>query len=130
MLSTYLQLSLSATVYNYVQLFTSVFKYHQQLSPSIYDFLQVSSTACNCLQLPQLSATISNFQLSTSIYKCLHLSHLWFDLLQGYTVNTGTFESAVHGFAHMKELKPLRQALFPDPMPKYEYRLPKRWVTV
>ncbi|BFZ07594.1 hypothetical protein BsWGS_10633 [Bradybaena similaris] len=45
---------------------------------------------------------------------------------EGYTVNTGTFESAVHGFAHMKELKPLRQALFPDPLPKYEYRLPKR----
>ncbi|CAG5121242.1 unnamed protein product [Candidula unifasciata] len=45
---------------------------------------------------------------------------------EGFTVNTGTFESAVHGFAHMKELKPLRKSLFPDPLPKYEYRLPKR----
>ncbi|XP_005095024.1 saccharopine dehydrogenase-like oxidoreductase [Aplysia californica] len=44
----------------------------------------------------------------------------------GAAINTGTLESAIHGFAHAKELKPLRRSLFPDPMPKYDFRLPKR----
>ncbi|CAG5122498.1 unnamed protein product [Candidula unifasciata] len=39
---------------------------------------------------------------------------------EGVTIITGTFESTVRGFAHMKVLRPLRQALFPDPLPKYE----------
>uniref|UniRef100_A0A0B6Y7D7 Saccharopine dehydrogenase NADP binding domain-containing protein n=1 Tax=Arion vulgaris TaxID=1028688 RepID=A0A0B6Y7D7_9EUPU len=47
---------------------------------------------------------------------------------ESFTVNTGTFESAVYGFSHMKELKPLRKSLYPEPMPRFEYRLPKRRV--
>jgi len=47
---------------------------------------------------------------------------------EGGAVNTGTLESAIHGFAHAKELKPLRRQLYPEPMPKYDYRMPKRSV--
>lgn len=46
---------------------------------------------------------------------------------QGSAVNTGTFESAVYGLAHWSELKSLRKSLYPEPMPKYQYRLPKRY---
>ncbi|XP_059163768.1 saccharopine dehydrogenase-like oxidoreductase [Physella acuta] len=45
---------------------------------------------------------------------------------EGSAVNTGTFESAVYGLAHWNELKSLRKSLYPEPMPKYQYRLPKR----
>jgi len=45
---------------------------------------------------------------------------------EGSAINSGTLESAIHGFLHAKELKPLRRSLYPDPMPKYDYRLPKR----
>ncbi|CAL1548698.1 unnamed protein product [Lymnaea stagnalis] len=44
----------------------------------------------------------------------------------GAAINTGTFESAVYGLAHWNELKSLRKALYPDPMPKYQYKVPKR----
>ncbi|KAH9519579.1 hypothetical protein Btru_003066 [Bulinus truncatus] len=45
---------------------------------------------------------------------------------EGAAINTGTYESAVYGVAHRNELSSLRKALYPDPMPKLEYRLPKR----
>ncbi|XP_055880637.1 saccharopine dehydrogenase-like oxidoreductase [Biomphalaria glabrata] len=45
---------------------------------------------------------------------------------EGAVINTGTFESAVYGVAYRNELGSLRKALYPDPMPKLDYRLPKR----
>ncbi|KAK6182531.1 hypothetical protein SNE40_010193 [Patella caerulea] len=46
----------------------------------------------------------------------------------GITLNTGTFESAVYGFAAQSELPALRKSLFPSPLPKSNHRLPKRSV--
>jgi len=45
---------------------------------------------------------------------------------EGGAVNTGTLESAIHGFAHANELKSLRKSLYPEPMPQYEHKLAKR----
>ncbi|CAG5123703.1 unnamed protein product [Candidula unifasciata] len=43
-----------------------------------------------------------------------------------FTASSGTFESAVYGYARKSELKSLRQSLFSEPMPDFEYTLPKR----
>jgi len=44
-------------------------------------------------------------------------------MLQGVGFNVTTLESAVHGFAHGGELKPLRKALYPKPLPKSKFPL-------
>ncbi|XP_061167009.1 protein-cysteine N-palmitoyltransferase HHAT-like [Saccostrea echinata] len=44
----------------------------------------------------------------------------------GMAVNNGTLESAIYGFLHEGELKSLRKALFPEPLPPAKYKLPKR----
>ncbi|CAG2235608.1 Saccharopine dehydrogenase-like oxidoreductase [Mytilus edulis] len=40
--------------------------------------------------------------------------------------NVTTLESAVYGFAHANELKSLRRSLYPEPLPKPSFKLPKR----
>ncbi|RUS90010.1 hypothetical protein EGW08_002197, partial [Elysia chlorotica] len=45
---------------------------------------------------------------------------------KGGAVNTGTLESAVHALANLHEMKDIRAALYPEPMPKNEFKLPKR----
>ena len=47
-------------------------------------------------------------------------------LLQGLTINLATLESAVYGFAHAEELKPIRKVLFPNTLPRSAHRPPKR----
>ncbi|KAK7490245.1 hypothetical protein BaRGS_00018590 [Batillaria attramentaria] len=44
----------------------------------------------------------------------------------GLAGNFATFESAVYGFAHADELKSLRKALFPNPLPRMAHRAPQR----
>ena len=46
---------------------------------------------------------------------------------QGAAINVTTLESAVYGFAHANELKGLRKSLYPEPLPKPTFRLPKRY---
>lgn len=41
----------------------------------------------------------------------------------GLSGNITTLESALHGFAHAKELEPLRKTLFPTPLPRSQYKL-------
>ncbi|GFO29898.1 saccharopine dehydrogenase oxidoreductase [Plakobranchus ocellatus] len=45
---------------------------------------------------------------------------------KGSAVNTGTFESAVHAIANWNEVKDIRSLLYPESMPRNEYKLPKR----
>ncbi|GFO11052.1 saccharopine dehydrogenase-like oxidoreductase [Plakobranchus ocellatus] len=45
---------------------------------------------------------------------------------QGVGINFATYESAVHGISHAKELISLRKSLYSEPMPKVENKLPKR----
>lgn len=42
--------------------------------------------------------------------------------------NITTLESALHGFAHAGELKPLRKSLFPTPLPRSPYKLQSKAV--
>ncbi|KAH3846050.1 saccharopine dehydrogenase-like oxidoreductase [Dreissena polymorpha] len=42
---------------------------------------------------------------------------------EGIGGNVTTLESALHGFAHSAELKPLRQTLFPNQLPRSKYKL-------
>lgn len=42
---------------------------------------------------------------------------------QGIGGNVTTLESALHGFAHAGELKPLRKQLYPTPLPRSKFRL-------
>lgn len=44
----------------------------------------------------------------------------------GGAINFATFESAVHGLSNAKELINIRKSLYPEPMPKVQFRLPKR----
>lgn len=44
----------------------------------------------------------------------------------GFVGNATTLESAVYGFAHAGELAGLRKSLYPEPLPKYKYKAPKR----
>jgi len=44
----------------------------------------------------------------------------------GFRVNFGTWHSAIYGFAHWKELKPLRAKLFPEKLPRSKYSPPSR----
>ncbi|KAL3872866.1 hypothetical protein ACJMK2_036051 [Sinanodonta woodiana] len=44
----------------------------------------------------------------------------------GTAVNTGTLESAVYGFHHSSELKPIRRSLFPKPLPRSPHTMKKR----
>lgn len=45
----------------------------------------------------------------------------------GIHYNYGTWQSAIHGFAHANELRPLRKALFPERLPMPKYKAPHRW---
>ncbi|ELU12886.1 hypothetical protein CAPTEDRAFT_155386 [Capitella teleta] len=45
---------------------------------------------------------------------------------EGGAANTGTWESAIEGFAHVHELKEIRKRLFPVRLPKPDYRIAKR----
>lgn len=42
---------------------------------------------------------------------------------EGIGGNITTLESALHGFAHGHELKPLRKSLFPTPLPRSQYKI-------
>lgn len=42
---------------------------------------------------------------------------------EGNGGNITTLESALHGFAHGHELKPLRKSLFPTPLPRSKYKV-------
>ncbi len=44
----------------------------------------------------------------------------------GPTINFATYQSAIYGFAHAGELKPIRKKLFPERLPKMEPRLKPR----
>jgi short subunit dehydrogenase-like uncharacterized protein len=44
----------------------------------------------------------------------------------GYAIHSGTWQSAVHGFAHQEELTKIRQQLFSQALPKVGPKLPKR----
>jgi len=46
--------------------------------------------------------------------------------LPGPALNFGTWQSAIHGFAHAKELKDLRKALYPERMPSTQPKLKPR----
>jgi len=41
-------------------------------------------------------------------------------------IHFGTWQSAIHGLAHAKELRPLRAELFPERLPKPKYRMAER----
>ncbi|GFO11053.1 saccharopine dehydrogenase-like oxidoreductase [Plakobranchus ocellatus] len=45
---------------------------------------------------------------------------------QGGGINFATYESAVHGISHAKELIGLRKSLYPEAMPKLQHRLVRR----
>ncbi|XP_021378454.1 saccharopine dehydrogenase-like oxidoreductase isoform X1 [Mizuhopecten yessoensis] len=45
---------------------------------------------------------------------------------EGLALNTGTLESAVHGVAHVGEIKTLRRSLFPERLPPSKHKLLKR----
>lgn len=53
-------------------------------------------------------------------------SYLDFEAKEGAAINVTTLESAAYGFAHANELKGLRKSLYPEPLPKPTFRLPKR----
>jgi len=44
----------------------------------------------------------------------------------GATINFGTWQSAIYGFAHSKELKSLRKRLYPERLPTPQYKLKQR----
>lgn len=46
---------------------------------------------------------------------------------QGFHLNYGTWQSAIHGFACANELKPLRKKLFPQRLPVMEPKLKSRF---
>ncbi|XP_013390407.1 saccharopine dehydrogenase-like oxidoreductase [Lingula anatina] len=48
--------------------------------------------------------------------------------VKGAKINFATWQSAVHGFAHEGELKPLRKLLCPEPLPKPIHRVKNRGV--
>jgi len=48
--------------------------------------------------------------------------------LPGASINFGTWQSAIYGFAHAKELKSLRKSLFPDRLPATSPKLKPRGV--
>ncbi|XP_005100947.1 saccharopine dehydrogenase-like oxidoreductase [Aplysia californica] len=45
---------------------------------------------------------------------------------EGGALNTGTMESAMCAIANASEVEKLRRSLFPEPLPKLDYYLPKR----
>lgn len=47
--------------------------------------------------------------------------------LDGYAGHYGTWQSAIHGFAHQKELTKVRRQLFPQPLRRISPKLPKRF---
>lgn len=47
---------------------------------------------------------------------------------EGLSGNITTLESALHGFAHAGELKPLRKSLFPSPLPRSQYKIQPKTV--
>lgn len=53
-------------------------------------------------------------------------SYLDFEAKEGLTINVTTLESAVYGFAYANELKSLRKSLYPEPLPKPQFRVQKR----
>ena len=44
---------------------------------------------------------------------------------KGGAINTGTLESAVYALANLHEMKDIRALLYPEPMPKNEFKRPK-----
>lgn len=48
--------------------------------------------------------------------------------IKGPSINFGTWESAVYGLAHAKELSSLRRELYPERLPTMNPRLKKRFV--
>jgi len=54
--------------------------------------------------------------------------HVIVPSIPGPAINFGTWQSAIYGFAHAKELKSLRKSLFPDRMPATSPKLKPRGV--
>jgi len=46
--------------------------------------------------------------------------------LPGAAINFGTWQSAIYGFAHSKELKSIRKSLYPERLPSAKYKLKPR----
>jgi len=45
---------------------------------------------------------------------------------KGTKVHYGTWQSAIYGLAHARELRPIREQLFPEPLPKPKFKLAPR----
>ena len=50
-----------------------------------------------------------------------------FIMLQGFHLHYATWQTAIHGFASAKELKPLRKKLFPERLPEMSPKLKSRF---
>ncbi|WAR20391.1 LDP1-like protein, partial [Mya arenaria] len=60
---------------------------------------------------------------ATEQFKEIHTHYTSISSIQGLAGNVTTLESALHGFAHAAELKPLRKSLYPNRLPRSKYPL-------